>query len=182
MSTFKPYQNKNIRKQVHPADIEHLREMAFLYQMGLPAAFVTDAFFVKQDDYIIRIRHKSILWLQADGNYTEVYTSEREKPILLVHNIGRVEEFLPQRYFVRISRSVIINIAIKRAQKASKLALCRALAISAKPTPTSSTAGDPKISLCLCALYNNTFFGGAAPLWGRNLLDAFYSEINCLRS
>lgn len=61
MSTFKPYQNKNIRKQVRPADIEHLSEMALLEQRGLPAAFVTDAFFVKQDDYIVRIRHKSIL-------------------------------------------------------------------------------------------------------------------------
>lgn len=109
MKTFKPFQNKNFRKQVRPADIEYLNEITLLEQIGLPAAFVTDAFFVKQDDYIVRIRHKSILWLQADGNYTEVYTSEREKPILLVHNIGKVEELLPQRYFVRISRSAVIN-------------------------------------------------------------------------
>lgn len=166
MKTFKPFQNKNFRKQVRPADIEYLNEITLLDQMGLPAAYVIDSFFVKQDDYIVRIRHKSILWLQADGNYTEVYTSESEKPILLVHNIGRVEELLPQRYFVRISRSAVIKIAIKRAQKASLLALCRALAISAKPTPTSSTAGDPKISLCLCALYNNTFFWGGLPHYG----------------
>jgi len=133
MKELKPSRNKMFRKQVRPADIEYLNEITLLEQMGLPAAFVTDAFFVKQDDYIVRIRHKSILWLQADGNYTEVYTSEREQPILLVHNIGRVQELLPQRHFVRISRSIIINIAIKRAQKTSKLALCRALAIKAKP-------------------------------------------------
>lgn len=109
MKAFKTSSKKDFLSKVRLTDVEYLHELELLAKLDLPFAYVTDSFFVKQDEYTVRIRHRDIMWLKADGNYTEVYISDREKHVLLVHNIGRVEQLLPRRYFVRISRSVIIN-------------------------------------------------------------------------
>ncbi|MCB2220020.1 MAG: LytTR family DNA-binding domain-containing protein [Bacteroidetes bacterium] len=51
---------------------------------------------------------KTILYLQADGHYTDIFLqSEKSKTVTL--NIGKIEEKLNSQSFYRISRSVIIN-------------------------------------------------------------------------
>lgn len=49
-----------------------------------------------------------LLYLESDGNYTNLHTTENTKHTLS-NNIGKVEQSLPVNQFVRISRFTIIN-------------------------------------------------------------------------
>ena len=49
-----------------------------------------------------------IVYCLADWNYTEIWLTRNRKEVVPL-NIGKVEKMLPDRLFVRISRSVIIN-------------------------------------------------------------------------
>lgn len=52
---------------------------------------------------------EEIFYCKADSNYT-ILELESGKNFTVSMNLGKVEEFLPERYFFRISRSIIINI------------------------------------------------------------------------
>lgn len=51
-----------------------------------------------------------IVYVQADWNYSEVFTSDT-KSELVTMNIGKLEEMLPKHLFYRINRSIIINVS-----------------------------------------------------------------------
>lgn len=51
----------------------------------------------------------SILYLKANGNYTEIYLME-DKKHLSSYNLGLIELNLNNKKFLRISRSIIINL------------------------------------------------------------------------
>lgn len=110
METFK---NKNTStgrdSLIRPADIANLRELELLKASGLLASFVTNGFFVKKDDMQIKILYEGIIWVEADGNYSHFHFRSNQ-PLTVVHNIGRVEEILPVRYFTRINKSEIVNL------------------------------------------------------------------------
>jgi DNA-binding LytR/AlgR family response regulator len=50
----------------------------------------------------------NILYCKADGNYTVIYSGGRK--LLCSMNIGRLREMLPEAAFIRIGRSLILNI------------------------------------------------------------------------
>lgn len=55
------------------------------------------------------INMSDILYIQADWNYAKVYIS-RHRAETLTMNLGAVEKILPATSFVRINRSVIVNL------------------------------------------------------------------------
>ena len=59
---------------------------------------------------IILIEPEEIIYVEADGNYSKFFLSDGKTQVVtsLLH---RVEEQLPLRDFIRVSRSVIINTA-----------------------------------------------------------------------
>lgn len=54
------------------------------------------------------INPSNILYCKADGNYTIIHTGGKE--LLCSLNIGKMKEMLPENNFLRIGRSLIINI------------------------------------------------------------------------
>jgi DNA-binding LytR/AlgR family response regulator len=50
----------------------------------------------------------NILYCKADGNYTNIYSGGKE--LLCSMNIGKIREMLPENSFIRLGRSLIINI------------------------------------------------------------------------
>ncbi len=56
------------------------------------------------------INFDEILYCVADNNYTEVYTTKREKPFVLSSTLKEVEEQVNDKRFYRIHRAVLINI------------------------------------------------------------------------
>jgi two-component system, LytTR family, response regulator len=52
----------------------------------------------------------NILYCKADGNYTLIYTGEKE--LLCSMNIGKLREILPESKFIRLGRSLILNLEL----------------------------------------------------------------------
>lgn len=74
-----------------------------------PKLILTDRIFVKQNELMCKILIADILYLEADRNYCQVYT--KEKNYLLVNTLKNMEEKLPSDYFQRIHRSYIVNLS-----------------------------------------------------------------------
>lgn len=77
----------------------------------LPVAYVTDGFFVKPigDNMKVKVCFADIVWIEAERAYSHIHLAVG-KHISVAHNILRLEVRLPDKFFVRISRSEIINI------------------------------------------------------------------------
>ena len=66
-------------------------------------------------DKLIRIPVSNIVFFEADGNYTEIITTNKQKACLCM-NLGNIEQALATqlgneaRCFMRIGKSVIVNI------------------------------------------------------------------------
>jgi len=58
----------------------------------------------------ILVNSHDIIFCQADWNYTDVFFG-KEKKLSVTSNIGKVEGFLPRSSFIRINRSIIVNLA-----------------------------------------------------------------------
>lgn len=50
----------------------------------------------------------NILYCKADGNYTAIFTIDKQ--LLCSMNIGKMKDMLPESGFIRIGRSLILNI------------------------------------------------------------------------
>lgn len=69
---------------------------------------LTDRIFVRYKEKMIKIMISDILFIEADRNYSRIFTSNRE--YLLSVTLKLIEDRLPQNYFIRIHRSYIINL------------------------------------------------------------------------
>ena len=67
-----------------------------------------DRIFIRSRDKMIKIMVPDILYIEADRNYSQVFT--RQKEFLLSLTLKAIEEKLCVDIFVRIHRSYIINI------------------------------------------------------------------------
>lgn len=69
---------------------------------------ISDRLFLKKDHHFQRVALKDISLLEADGNYTTIYT-QKEKFIYSTQ-LKYMEEKLPTDRFIRVHRSHVINI------------------------------------------------------------------------
>ncbi len=77
-----------------------------------PTFILKDRIFVRYRDKMIKIMVHDILYIEADRNYSRIFTKEtKEKEYLLSVTLKTIEEKLSAQLFVRIHRSYIINIA-----------------------------------------------------------------------
>lgn len=75
----------------------------------IPAA-TTDAFFIKSDYKILRIRFDDILYVEGLKDYVKIYLESTRKAVLSLTAMRAVESFLPTPTFQRIHRSFIVNM------------------------------------------------------------------------
>lgn len=69
---------------------------------------IADRLFLKKDNHFQRVALNEILLLEADGNYTTIYTQADQYIYSTV--LRKMEEKLPSERFMRVHRSFIINI------------------------------------------------------------------------
>lgn len=69
---------------------------------------LSDRIFVRHKDKMIKIMIADILYIEAERNYSRIYTSSRE--YLLSVTLKTIEEKFSAQYFIRIHRSFIINL------------------------------------------------------------------------
>lgn len=69
---------------------------------------LSDRIFVRHKDKMIKIMNADILYIEAERNYSRIFTASRE--YLLSVTLKTIEEKFSTQYFVRIHRSFIINL------------------------------------------------------------------------
>ena len=66
--------------------------------------------FVKSDYKIVRIDIEHIRYIEAMSEYLRISCDDKDKPVIVLLSMKRIEEFLPSATFMRIHRSFIINL------------------------------------------------------------------------
>ena len=66
--------------------------------------------FVKSDYKIVRISIEHIRYIEAMSEYLRISCDDKDKPVIVLLSMKRIEEFLPASTFMRIHRSFIINL------------------------------------------------------------------------
>lgn len=70
---------------------------------------LSDSIFVRHLEKMVRVDIKDILYIEAERNYCRIYSKLKE--YLLVMTLKDLDEKLPQKYFIRVHRSFIINLS-----------------------------------------------------------------------
>ncbi len=68
-----------------------------------------DSLFVRSNGLLVKIHFTEILYLEADGNYTNVYTGQKRFALRSILKV--LEEKLPPHRFARIHKSFLVNLA-----------------------------------------------------------------------
>ncbi len=85
--------NKEIFQELVERTVYHANKLKFNTLNGF--------FFIPPED---------ILYIQAEGSYSTLYCNVKD-PKMITMNIGKIEEILPGHLFLRINRSIIVNIS-----------------------------------------------------------------------
>lgn len=102
--------NAYILKPFNYKEIEIAIELALAnFSGGKTSNVVTinDSLFLKKNHHFERVRFEQILWLKADGNYTEIKTTTETFIYSMI--LKKVEMAVPKDQFYRVHRSYIVN-------------------------------------------------------------------------
>ena len=66
--------------------------------------------YVKSDYKIVRIDIKHICYIEAMSEYLRISCDDKDRPVIVLLSMKKVEEHLPSNMFIRIHRSFIINL------------------------------------------------------------------------
>ena len=111
---LKPYNRDRFNKavmrvmrphQLRQQDSDRLRSLIEAVQM--PTVYL-EQLFVRTGDRILPVRTDAIIWIEAAGDYSRLYTSDRT--YLCNLGIGALEKKLDPARFARVHRSSIIAI------------------------------------------------------------------------
>ena len=70
---------------------------------------LSDRIFVRHKEKMVKIAINDILYLEAERNYCRIFTTNKE--YLLATTLKIMEEKLPARFFIRVHRSFVVNLA-----------------------------------------------------------------------
>lgn len=70
---------------------------------------LNDRIFIRHNEKMLKIDIKNVFYIEADRNYCRIFTNGKE--YLLVMTLKNIDEKLPQKHFLRIHRSYIINLS-----------------------------------------------------------------------
>jgi DNA-binding LytR/AlgR family response regulator len=75
-----------------------------------PSPFMlSDCIFVRHNEKMVKVDITDILYIEAERNYCRIYSKGKE--YLLVMTLKDMDEKLPNKHFLRIHRSFIINLS-----------------------------------------------------------------------
>ncbi len=109
----KPFRQIDLQRAIELA-VSHIGMSSVI---SAPAASIEDGFhvilndriFVRHKDRMVKILLADILYIEADRNYSRIFTHARE--YVLSITLKMMEEKIPGNLFMRIHRSYVVNIA-----------------------------------------------------------------------
>lgn len=113
---LKPFNDRALRVAIDVAlsnfaratPIETLEENSSPKEDKNDALHINNSLFLKQDFFYKRVRFNDILWLEAEGNYTYIHTTTGR--FMYATALGKIEDKLPSKHFLRVHRSYIVNM------------------------------------------------------------------------
>ncbi len=87
-----------------------------------------DHVFVKVDGKIVKVRFEEILYIEGLGNYVSIYTATGR--LVTLSTMKEVEEYLPEKEFIRVHRSHIIALAKVEYIEGNQVFLGKDIAVS----------------------------------------------------
>ncbi|MBK9014146.1 MAG: response regulator [Saprospiraceae bacterium] len=69
--------------------------------------FIAGSFFIKDKKRLVKVSAEEILWVKADGVYSQLTTATRQ--YLLTTHLGAIEDKLQSLPFIRVHRSYLVN-------------------------------------------------------------------------
>jgi len=69
-----------------------------------------NAIFFKTEYKVVRVDMNSIVYVEAMSEYLRIHTDDREKPLVVLLSMKKMEERLPSSMFMRVHRSHIVNL------------------------------------------------------------------------
>ena len=103
----KPFKKLDLQRAIELASVRILQE-SNEPKTEPNSLKLEDRIFVRQNDLMCKIIIADILYLEADRNYCQVFT--KDKNYLLINTLKNMEDKLPADTFQRIHRSYIINL------------------------------------------------------------------------
>lgn len=70
---------------------------------------LSNCIFVRHHEKMVKVDIQDILYIEAERNYCRIYSKDKE--YLLVMTLKDMDEKLPNKHFLRIHRSFIVNLA-----------------------------------------------------------------------
>ena len=77
-------------------------------ELNLLQRVIPDAYFVKQNNMLHKVKVDEVLWIKAEGNYSIIYTLS--KKYILKLSLKKILNQLPGNYFKQIQRAYIIAL------------------------------------------------------------------------
>jgi len=102
----KPYNRNDLKAAIEIAIIQHNQKELETSIKNQPIKTVV---FVKDGEYYQRVMLNDILYIEASGSYSTVYTEKKE--YILSSNLHSFETKVANSSFIRIHRSYIVNIS-----------------------------------------------------------------------
>lgn len=81
------------------------------YKKAAQSTAVRDYFFINVSHKINKIFYSDILYMEGLKDYTKIYLSSQQHPLLTLNNLKYFEDILPPQDFVRIHRSYIASLS-----------------------------------------------------------------------
>jgi DNA-binding LytR/AlgR family response regulator len=73
-------------------------------------SFGEDSLFVKSEYKIIKIAFDEINYIEGLKDYVKFYLAGKDRPVMSLMSLKILEEKLPQKKFMRVHRSFIVNL------------------------------------------------------------------------
>lgn len=100
---LKPFSFERLIKAINKAFKTEIKRPNILKEYKEPNK---NSFFIKGDKKIHQINFDNVLYIEAHGNYSKIFTIE--KMILTHEKISSMQEVLPKNDFIRIHKSFIV--------------------------------------------------------------------------
>ncbi len=108
----KPFKNLDLQRAIE-LTIAQLQLDKHNYKPAVsnepPAYVLSDFLFVRNNDKLVKVDIKDILYIEAERNYCRIYA--QDKQYLLVMTLKDMDDRLPQKHFIRVHRSFIVNLS-----------------------------------------------------------------------
>jgi DNA-binding LytR/AlgR family response regulator len=108
----KPFKKLDLQRAIE-LTINHIQSKKIetsISNLQSGSSFVlSDSIFVRHHEKMVKVIIKDILYIEAERNYCRIHS--KDKQYLLVITLKDMDEKLPQKHFIRVHRSFIVNVS-----------------------------------------------------------------------